>query len=284
MFAVLAGLATFSTMDAFMKAAAIAIGAYSATFWRNCLGAGMAAPLWLWRGSGWPDRHALRLHLTRGTVAAGMAVLFFYGLVRTPMAEAMALSFVAPLLALYLAAAILGETIGRRAVAGSLLAFAGVVVIGWGRLGTGSHDAESLKGLAAVLASAVLYAWNLVLQRQQAQLAGPEEIAFFQPLTVAIALGMAAPWLATFPDRGTWLPIAAAAFLAGTSLLLLSWAYARAEAQVLVPLEYSAFVWAALAGWVAFREPIGGETIAGVVLIVCGCLYATRERTEATAL
>ena len=71
--------------------------------------------------------------------------------------------------------------------------------------------------------------------------------------------------------------IALAAALAATSLLLLSWAYARAEAQVLVPLEYTAFIWAALMGWVAFAEPLTWSTIAGVALIVAGCLAAARR-------
>jgi S-adenosylmethionine uptake transporter len=47
-----------------------------------------------------------------------MAVLFFYGVVRTPLAEGIALSFIAPLIALYLAAIWLGEPVGRRAVGG----------------------------------------------------------------------------------------------------------------------------------------------------------------------
>lgn len=283
--ATLLGLALFSAMDGLMKAASIALGAYSAILWRNALGAGLMAPLWLWRRTGGPSRAALRLHLTRGTVVAGMSVTFFYGLVRTPMAEAMALSFIAPLIALYLAAVLLGEEIGRKAVAGSVLALAGVAVIALGKFSAGSYDAEAVKGLIAVLVSAAFYGWNLVLQRQQAQLAAPEEIAFFQPLVVFVIAVLAAPWLAVWPGRLEWGWLVAAALLASTSLLLLSWGYARAEAQVLVPLEYTAFIWAALVGWLAFDEPVTLATIAGVVLIVIGCLVAApkQEKVEIPA-
>ena len=58
-----------------------------------------------------------------------MALLFFWGLARVPMAQAVALTFIAPLIALFLAALLLKEPIGRRTVGGSLAAFAGVVVI-----------------------------------------------------------------------------------------------------------------------------------------------------------
>ena len=56
-----------------------------------------------------------------------------------------------------------------------------------------------------------------------------------------------------------------------------AWAYARAEAQALVPIEYSGFLWASVLGWAFFREPVTLPTIAGTVLIVAGCWLATRK-------
>ena len=281
----LTGLACFGVMDGFMKAAAIALGAYAAMFWRNMVGTLVMLPIWLVRGNKdgsrslprWP---AMRLHLLRSAVAGVMAVIFFYGLARTPVAEAMALSFIAPLLALYLAAATLGEELSRRAVGGSIVALTGVGVIAAGKFG-GQYDEESIKGLAAILVSAVLYAWNLVLQRSQSQLASPEEISFFQTFFIFCLLGLGAWWFAPLPDPKMWTILAASAVLSTVSLMLLGWAYARAEAQVLVPLEYTAFIWAALVGWFAFSEPLTLRTLAGVVLIVAGCLIALRRAQPA---
>lgn len=277
----LVGLACFGVMDGVMKAASIAVGPYGAMFWRGLAGAVFMAPLWLHQRRrsgtrGLPKGAALRIHLLRGAVAVVMAVTFFYGLVRTPIAEAIALSFIAPLIALYLAAVTLGETISRKAVLGSVLALCGVAVIAAGKFG-GHYTREGVIGLVAILASAVLYAWNLVLQRRQAQLAAPEEIAFFQSLLGFMYLAPGAMFLAPWPDLAAWGVIVAAAVLATISLMLLGWAYARAEAQVLVPLEYTAFIWAALVGWVAFEEPLTLRTLAGVVLIVAGCLFASRR-------
>jgi S-adenosylmethionine uptake transporter len=64
------------------------------------------------------------------------------------------------------------------------------------------------------------------------------------------------------------------------SLLLLSWAYARAEAQILIPVEYTAFVWAALFGWLFFAEPVTVPVLLGTVLIVSGSLIAARAKPE----
>ena len=119
--AAMLGLALFSIMDGVMKAASIAVGAYAAMCWRGLAGSLLMLPLWLWRGQGWPAWSTLKVHILRGTVASTMAVLFFYGIVRLPLAEGIALSFIAPLIALYLAAVSLGEKIGRKAVIASLL-------------------------------------------------------------------------------------------------------------------------------------------------------------------
>jgi len=206
-----------------------------------------------------------------------------------PIAEGIALSFIAPLIALYLAAVLLGETIRRQAIAASLLGLAGVAVIGLqrvveGRMGTGRYDTEAAWGVGAVLVSAVLYAWNLVIQRQQALLAEPREVALFQSLGVAAILGLGAPWLAAWPPPAALATIAGGAVLGSTALMLLSWAYARAEAQALVAVEYTAFVWACLMGWWLFGEAVTGWTVAGVVLIVAACLIAARKPTEQTAV
>src|SRR5690606_6538937 len=114
-----------------------------------------------------------------------MAFLFFWGLVYVPLAEAIALSFIAPLIALYLAAVLLNEKVGRTAVFASLMGFAGALVIVGGHW-SGDYGDEVGRGIAAILLSAVLYAYNLILQRRQALLAGPVEIVFFQNATMLV--------------------------------------------------------------------------------------------------
>ena len=284
LFVTMFGIGLFAAMDACMKSAALVVGAYSALLLRNAIGFAVVTPLWLSLGGRWPRPHVLRIHLKRGVVVAFMAYTFFYALVRLPLAEAIALSFVAPLIALYLAALLLGETIERRAVVAALLGLAGVVVIIGSKLGTQDLDRESVLGLSAMAFSTVLYAWNLVIQREQALVARPAEVATFQNGVVALTLLPLAPLLFVLPQGDTWHDIGAAALLATGAAMALAWAYARAETQVLVPIEYSAFLWAALFGWLFFREALGPGTVAGAVLIVIGCWIAARRRPEQSAV
>ena len=277
-FATIVGIGLFSAMDAVMKGAALAVGAYSAVLLRNLVGTLLMLPWWLWTGRRMPGPAAWRVHLKRSAVVAVMAVAFFFSLTRLPLAEAIALSFIAPLIALYLAALLLGETIERKAVVGALLSFAGVAAIIGSKLGQEAPSADMAVGLAALLFSALLYAWNLVIQREQALIAGPGEVALFQSALVALVLSPAAPLLWRTPGGETVALIAVGAVLAVLALLCLTWAYARAEAQVLVPVEYTGFLWAALFGWIMFAEPLTAGLVGGALLIVAGCWIATRKR------
>jgi S-adenosylmethionine uptake transporter len=273
------GIATFAVMDVFMKGLSIELGAYNALLWRTAIALLIAGGLFFGTKKCWPANATLKLHVWRGVVTSLMAFLFFWGLARVPLAEAIGLSFIAPLIALYLAAVLLNEKIGEKAILASLIGFAGALVIVGGKLG-GQYSDELGKGMAAVLLSAILYAYNLILQRQQALIAEPIEIGFFQNATVVFIYLCFAPFLAVVPTVEHIPSLAAAAILGITSLLLLSWAYARAEAKILIPVEYTAFIWAALFGWLVFAEPVTMATLIGTALIVVGCLIAMRQQTD----
>ena len=272
----LMGVGFLSLMDAFMKEAALLAGAYSATVLRAFIGAAIIAPLWLARGARMPSREVWKLHIVRGIVSAFMALTFFFAITKLPLAEAIALSFIAPLIALYLARVLLGETISRTATLASLLGFAGTLVIVGGRIGGGKFDADAMLGVASLFVSALLYAYNFIVIRRQAQVAGPLEIATFHSGIGGLVLLTLAPFLWEAPHDGAWLPLLAAGALTVAGSLSIAWAYARAEANALVPTEYSGFVWAALFGWIFFREPVTWPTLAGTALIVAGCWLAAR--------
>lgn len=271
-----AGIATFSAMDVLMKGLSIDIGAYNAVLWRTGAGTLLSGLLYFASRPKWPGRATMAIHAWRSVFVAGMALCFFWALARLPMAEAIALAFVAPLMALYMAAVFLGEKIGPRSIAASLLGLLGVIVIVAGKL-RGNYSDEALLAVGAVFLSAVFYAYNLILARRQAKMAEPMEIAFFQNFFVAALLALGAPWFLAVPDAAQGPNIVGAAVLATTSLLLLSWAYARAETQILATTEYTGFLWAMLFGWYFFDEAVTLPTLAGAFLIVAACLIVARK-------
>jgi S-adenosylmethionine uptake transporter len=274
------GIAVYTVMDMLMKRLSIESGAYNAVLWRSVAGAILCGTIFVARGKRWPGGAALRLHVGRGVAAGLSVVLFFWGLARVPMAQGVALTFLAPLIALYLAAAFLGEQIRRGTIIGSLVASAGVLAIAAGEMQADASTQAVLGSLACVAAS-ILYAGSLILLRRQAQVADPVEVALFASLVIGALLLPAAPWAATLPAPHQWATVLATATLGTISAMSLAWAYARAEAQALAPIEYSAFVWAAALGWLAFGETVSPYTLAGAALIVAGCVVAVRHRVPA---
>src|SRR6476661_3265433 len=107
-------------MDAVMKHLVLVIGIIAVSVWRSVANLLVSTILYLPLRRFWPDRKTLRIHVVRGVVVMVMAGLFFWGIGRVPLAQAIALTFIAPLIALLLAGVMLGETVGRRSIAGSI--------------------------------------------------------------------------------------------------------------------------------------------------------------------
>jgi S-adenosylmethionine uptake transporter len=270
-----------SAMDAGMKSLVLAVGVYNVVLWRSVLAAGASAAGWAARSPSWPGPAALRLHGLRAVIVGIILITFFWGLARLPLAEAIGLSFVAPLFALFLAALLLGERIRAPAVWAAVLGFAGVGIIVAGQFGGTTYTRETLLGTLSILVSTVFYGFNLILTRKQAQIAKPIEIMFFQNLALLVIMGLAAPWLAVQLPREYWLPLVGVTALSLSGQYLMSWAYARAEAQYLISTEYTAFVWAIALGWYFFGESVSWETLAGAALIILSCWIAARASMRA---
>ena len=278
--AALGAVAVLSIMDAVMKHLVLAIGIVAVSVWRAAANLLLSSVLYLPRRPAWPDRKTLRVHVVRGIDVTIMAVLFFWGIGRVPLAQSIALTFIAPLIAMLLAAAFLDERIGSRSIAGSIAAFAGVIVIVFGQARANVGN-DVLLGIAAIIGSALCYAVNIVLMRRQALAAKPLEINFFQCLTV-MALWLLALPLAGLPawPGGQWIWVVIACLLSTSGTLLFAWGYARGPASYLAATEYSGFLWASVLGWIVFLERVSLTTLAGAVLIVGGCLVAARGKVS----
>lgn len=275
------GVGALSAMDAAMKVLSIAVGAFATLSWRSLFAILLVGLPYLALRRSWPSREALRLHVMRGCIMVPMSFLFFWGLARVPMAQAIALAFVAPLMALGLATVVLQEIVDRRMLAGSLLAFVGVLLIFAGQA-QADLGREALLGSLAILGSAALYSFNIILMRQQALKARPLEIAFFQFLIGAAGFWLIGAFtgLPSYP-AGNELALATATLLSIAGMLLLAWAYARAGAGYLATTEYTGFLWAGLFGWMVFGETVASFTMAGAALIVGGCFVAAKKAAHA---
>lgn len=274
------GIAVFCAMDAVMKLLVADNSAIVATFWRYASGVLFTALIWVGAGRPPITREMLPVHGLRGVVLALSATLFFWSLTILPLAEAVTIAFIAPLLIPPIAALLLKERLQPGSVVAGLAGFAGVVVaVGFD---PSTLSADKLKGVAAVLVSALTYALTVVLMRMRAARDGPAVLSLLGaivPALVLLPLALAAGPPADVIPRGAtlgWVLLAGA--FGAIALQFLARAYARLEAQVLAPFEYTALAWAALYGWIFFSEPVSLRTWAGAILIGGACIWQTRQQ------
>ncbi|MFN7398751.1 MAG: DMT family transporter [Sandaracinobacter sp.] len=273
------GIAVFCVMDAVMKTLVQNNPAVMATFWRYVSAILFTGLFWLQAGRPRITREMLPVHLLRGSILAVSATLFFWSLSVLSLTQAVTIAFSAPLLIPPIAALMLKERMQAGSVMAGIIGFAGVLVA----VGFEPEDwqGERLRGVAAALGSAVTYAVSTVLMRLRAARDGPAVLSLLGAIIPAGVLGPvmlltipSAQWL---PQGVDWLWVAAAGASGVVALQFIARAYARAEAQVLAPFEYTALGWAALLGWVFFDEPVLARTWAGALIVAGACLWQARK-------
>lgn len=274
------GIAIFCAMDAVMKLLVADNSAVVATLWRYLSAIFFTGLIWLHAGRPRITLEMLPVHIMRGGVLALSATLFFWALGILPLAQAVTIAFIAPLLIPPTASLILKERMQSGNVIAGLVGFAGVIIaVGFD---PSTLSREKLLGVGAILVSAFTYALTVVLMRMRAAKDGPAILSLLGAIFPAIALLPFAlaigPASDIIPRGETWIWVALAGLFGAIALQFLARAYARAEAQVLAPFEYTALVWAALYGWLFFAEPVSLRIWAGAAIIAAACLWQTRQQ------
>ena len=224
----------------------------------------------------WRTRH-LRMQLLRSSCLVAATCCFFFGLRFLPLAEASAITFLAPVVIVVLSQPVLGERPTRVRWAAVALGFAGVLVL--------MRPGSSVLHPAAVLlvAAAVCNALYQLLTRR---VTGDSVYTtlFYSAVVGAAGFTLAVPFalesspLAWF-DTGLLL---AMGVLAGLAHWLLTRAYLTAPASLLTPFTYVQLLWATLFGYLVFRQLPDRWSVVGMLIIVgSGVMLAVVERRRA---
>ena len=269
------GIALLCIMDGLVKHLGRSYPIPEVTLGRYVAGLGFTLILWKARGAPRFDRAMLRFHALRGVIIALAGLGFFYGVAVLPLAEAITISFVAPLMVPFAARLFLHETLRPASLAAALTGFAGVVVAEWGQ--PLDFASRRMFGVLSILFGATFYALTLVLLRARAGGDGPARTGVLGsvfPALVLLPFALAVGHPPAFAD----VPVFALLGLLGTAgMWLLAVAYARAEAQQIAPIEFTALFWSALTGFVGFGERPRAQLFAGAVIIIAAALLAARD-------
>ena len=225
-----------------------------------------------------------RIHALRGILLATATTFFFFSLVHLPLADAIAIFFVQPMMLTVLSALFLHETIGWHRRIAVVIGFIGALLI----IKPGSESFT----LAALLpfGAAAFYSSYIVVTRSVANID--------HPMTMQFASGLAATVVRTFtlfsahylpenaftptmPDATEWFWLAVIGLIAAVGHLLVVMAINRAPASLLAPFGYTEIIAATALGWYIFGDWPDVVSWLGIVTIVFSGMYVFVREDQA---
>jgi len=235
----------------------------------------------------------LKMHMLRGLCVVFANMTFFLGLAAMPLADAVAIFFISPLVITLLSVLFLGEVVGPRRWAAIAVGFIGVLLMM--RPGTQAFQAASLLPLAA----AFCYAGIHIITRRFGGTESAATMAFYiQIMFILVGLlfglvvgdgrfgDLSDPSLAFLLRAWSW-PVAAdfpifVTIGIGIAVAgyLISQAYRVAEASYVAPFEYLALPMSVVWGMLVFDEFPGGWDYVGMALILGAGLFTVWREAQ----
>ncbi len=272
----LLAVALFSVMDAMVKWLGASYPTVQIVFFR-CLFAFVPLALLIWRSGGLGP--ALRVRQRRRMAerclfGLGSMLLFFYCFSAMRLADAIAISFAAPIIVTALSVPLLGEPVGWRRWLACITGFVGVLVmIG---PGGGGFEPVALVALLATLLLALAQLWTRRLSKTESNAA----LVLYVTALTAAASGLALPFVWVTPTLEDLALLAGTGLVGGTALIVLTQAFRSAEIAMLMPFNYTAMIWATAFGWLIWEEVPGLGTWIGFALVLAGGLYIVQREAQ----
>ena len=212
-----------------------------------------------------------RLQVARGCVAAGSATLFIVAVTYVPLADAVAVSFVAPFLVTLMGAFILREPVGMRRWIAVLLGFVGTLIII--RPGMGAiHPAALL-----VIVAAAFFAIRQIISRALADTDSTATTVIYTALVGSAILTLPLPFVWRTPTAEEWMVLVFIAVVAGIAETCVIMALQMAMAVVVAPMQYTLMVWGTIYGFLVFGQLPDFWTWTGTAVIIATGLYTLRR-------
>jgi drug/metabolite transporter (DMT)-like permease len=243
-------------------------------FFRSLFGFVVFIPLLMKAGLTPLKTDRIGMHLTRGTLQAALMLVTFMAISLAPLATVTALRFSGPLFATLLALLLLHEIIRMRRITALVIGFTGAMII----LRPGIIDIN-LGGLFA-MASAATWAITMIAVKSLSRTESSSAITIYSilvttPLTFIAALFY---WRMPTPEEFFWL------VLMGIFGSLSHWcraqAFKSANISALVPIDFTALIWAATFGYILFGEVADIWTWVGGIVIFSSTMYITYRESQ----
>ena len=270
----LAAMTVVPLMDGVAKHLSAAYPVVQVVWARYFFHLAILLPVVLWRHG--VDALVLRrpaLQIVRGGFLLGSTIFFFAAIALMPIADALALVFVAPLMVTALSTVVLKEQVGIRRWAAVSVGFVGVMVIV--RPGFSTFH----WGMVLALSAGATYALYSLATRKLSGSAPPLVTLAYTALLGALCMSAVVPffWIPPDPTGLAWM-ILLGLIAAGAHFLIIK-AFEHAEASLLAPLGYGEIFMATVVGYFAFGDFPDPWTWLGITIVIGSGVYVSlRER------
>jgi S-adenosylmethionine uptake transporter len=243
-------------------------------------------PLVLWHGDlrnmTW---RILGLHALRGASVAASTIAFFAAIREMPVADAIAIFFVGPMMVTVLGGLLLGERVGWRRYLASAVGFGGALIV--------VRPSFQELGFVALLPLLTAFTFTIYLlltrymSKEQSVNSLQAMAGLFGTLIISAVLWIgegtgSVTFDPIWPDMHGWVLLVSVGLLTTLSHMFLVHAFARAPASLLAPLQYLEIVAATAFGYLVFGDFPDATKWVGITIIVASGLFIIwRERAKA---
>ncbi|MBT5570160.1 MAG: DMT family transporter [Alphaproteobacteria bacterium] len=215
------------------------------------------------------------LQICRSILVLSATACMFTAVGFMPLADAVAITFIAPLLITALSVPFLGERVGLRRWIAVCVGFAGMLVII--RPGGGLFQPAALLPIGVT----VFYAMYQIITRMISRRTDPINSVFYTAIVGGILMSAIVPFFWQTPTLEQWGMMLAAGLLGGLGHWAIIIAYQRAEAPLVAPFAYTELVWATMLGLTFFGDFPDLWTLVGAAIIAASGVYILqRERQQ----
>ena len=264
----------FSVMNVLIRLAAVEIEPFQIAFFRNLFALLFVLPFVVRAGGPGLRTGRLGLHCVRAAIGLGAMLCWFTSVARLPLAEAVALNFTVPLFATAGAAIILGEIVRARRWSATVVGFLGVLII----LRPGFTEITPVMSLpiiaAAFMAISVLLVKTLSRSESAASI-----VLYMNLILTPLSLGPAQlVW--RWPSLTVLGILAVIGAMAAVAHLLLTQAFAKADASAVTPFDYARLPFVAVIAFFVFGETPDVWTWVGAAVIAASAVYIARRESQ----
>ncbi len=229
---------------------------------------------------------ALFMHAARGSLIAFATLFFFTGLAYLPMADAIAIFFIEPLLVTLLSALFFGEVIHWRRISAISFGFIGAIII------IRPNFIEVGYAILYPVCAAFCFSFYILLTRKLVKNEDPIRLQFFAGIFGGLVMAIALTYgsandigilTAVWPTSDQWLLLGGLGLIATVCHLLVVYAYRMVSIGILAPFQYVEIIGATVLGLVIFDEFPDPVTWFGVAIIVGSGMYMFQREAKLAA-